>query len=137
MVASQISIAKNFYVVCYSKRNQKKQFACGDVLQCISYASGKVLPRVAKFYREIFQKCRFSNTSRRLLLKLPRNNQSILIQSQVAERQHISYGFFFKLFMRVITVFSSHFCRDQVKMLFDIRWKGNDKPIGPRKGYFC
>ena len=94
------------------KRNHKKQFVCGDAsLQCISHASRIILPRVVTFYQEIFYKCCFSNTSRRLLLKLPRKKTVILIQSQVAERQHISQIFFFflKLFTCVITVFSPYF----------------------------
>ena len=60
----------------------------------ISHASDKVLLRVVKFYRQIFSKYNFSNTTRRLLLKLTRNNQSFLIQSQAAEHQRISYRFF-------------------------------------------
>ena len=47
-------------------------------MSCISQASGKVLLRMVK----IFYECRFSSTSRRLLLKLPRTNQSFLIQLQ-------------------------------------------------------
>ena len=58
---------------------------------------------------------------RQLLLKLPRNSQSFLIQSQIAEHQYISYISFI----------------ENVKMLFDIHWKGNANLIGPRKGYFC
>ena len=44
------------------------------VVSCISHASGKVLPRVVKFFWEILYKSRFSNTLRGLLLKLPRNS---------------------------------------------------------------
>ena len=67
------------------------------VVSCIIHAiaSGKALPRVVKFYQEIFLKTRFSNKSRRLLLKLPRNNQSFLIQSKVCKHYRISfYGIF-------------------------------------------
>ena len=116
------------------------------VVSCISHDSGKVLPREVKFYQEIFYECRFSNTSRRLLLKLPRNNQSFLIQSQVAEHQRISYRSFSNfscvllLSLVLLTfsfLFSLHFCRNQMTMLFDIRWKGSVNLIEPRKGYFC
>ena len=65
----------------------------------------------------------FSNTSRWLLLKLPRNNQSILTRSQVAEHHCISYRMFSNfscvlLLPSVLTfsvLFSPHFCRDEVK----------------------
>ena len=69
------------------------------VVSCISHASAKVLPRAVTFCREIFCKSCFSNTWRRLLLTLPRNNQSLTYILQN----------FFKLFMRVITIFSVHF----------------------------
>ena len=116
------------------------------VVSCISHANGKVLPRVVKFYREIFYECHFSNTSRRLLMKLPRNNQSFLIQSQFAEHQRISYRFFSNfscvlllssVLLTFSVLFSPDFCRDQVRMLFDICWKGNSNRIEPRKRYFC
>ena len=63
------------------------------VVLCISDAStsGKILPRVVKFYREIFYESRSSNTSRRLLLKLPGNNQSFLIQSKVSKHYRIFF----------------------------------------------
>ena len=65
------------------------------VVSCISHAiaSGKVLPRVVKFYWEIFYKSHLSNVSRRLLLKSPQNNQSFLIQSKVSKHYGI-YGIF-------------------------------------------
>ena len=92
------------------------------VASCISHTNGKVLPRVVKFYRYIFYKCCFASTSRRLLLKLPRNNQSFLIQLQVAEYQRITYRSFSNfscvlLLPSVVTcsiLFNPHFCRDQV-----------------------
>ena len=110
-----------------------------------SRASGKVLLRVVKFYQDIFYKCRFSNTSIRLLMKLTRNNQSFLIQLQLPEHQRISYRYFSNfscmlLMSSVLTfwvLFSSHFYRVQVKMSFDIHQKGNANLVGPRKGYFC
>ena len=63
------------------------------VVLCISDAStsGKILPRVVKFYREILYESRSSNTSRRLLLKLPGNNQSFLIQSKVSKHYRIFF----------------------------------------------
>ena len=94
---------KEFLCSCLLKSGITKNcFWLCVVVSCMSHASGKVLPRLVKFYWQIFYKCRFSNTSRQLLLKLPRNSQSFLIQSQVAEYQHVSYRFFFKLFMCVI-----------------------------------
>ena len=65
--------------------------------------------------------CCFSNTLRQLLLKLPRNNRSLLIQLQVAEHKHISHRFFSNFSCVLSSVlFSPHFCRYQVKMLFNI-----------------
>ena len=48
---------------------------------CFSHASlcRVTVMLVVKFYRNIFYNSRFSNTSRRLFLKLPRNNQLFLI----------------------------------------------------------
>ena len=129
MAASQTSIAKN----------HKKSFVCGDALCGVS------VMLVVKFYRETFYKCHFSNKSRWLLLKLPRNSQSFLMQSQTAEHQCISNRSFTNfscilLLSSALTfsiLSSPHFCRDQVKMLFNIHWNGNANLIGPRKGYFC
>ena len=90
-------MAKNFYVASYWKVESQKMvcFWWRVVVSCINHASGKVLPRVVKFYQEIFYKSRFSHKSRRLLLKLPRNNQSFLIQSKVCKHYRISfYGIF-------------------------------------------
>ena len=92
------------------------------VVSCISHASGKVLLGVVKFYREIFYKCL------KWLLKLPRNYQSFLIRSQVTKHHCISYRIFSNfscvlLLSSVLTfsvLFSPHFCRYEVKMLFDI-----------------
>ena len=115
------------------------------IVSCISHASGKILPRVVNFYQEILNKSDFSNTSRPLLLKLPRNNQSFLIHLQVAEHQCISYRSFSNFLCVLLlssvlltfsVLFSLHFCRDQMKMLCGICWKGN-AVIEPRKGYFC
>ena len=147
MATSQTSIAKNFYVVSYWKAESKK-IVCGDTSLCrISVMLGVTfLLRVVKFYQEIFYGCHFSNTSRRLLLKLPRNNQPFLIQLQVAEHQYISYTSFVNFSCMLLlssvlltfsVLFSPHFHRDQVKMLLDICWKGSANLIGPRKGYFC
>ena len=129
-----------FMQLLIEKRNHKKWFVCDEASQCrVS------VMLVVKFYREIFYKCRFSKKSRRLLLKLPRNSQSFLIQPQIAEHQCISYRSFTNfscvlLLSSVLTfsvLFSPHFCRDQVKMLFYICWKGNANLIGPGKEYFC
>ena len=63
------------------------------IVSCISHAvaSGKVLPKVVEFYREIFYKNRFPNTLRRLLLKLPRNNHSFLIQLKGSKHYRLSF----------------------------------------------
>ena len=130
-----------FMQVLIEKRNHKKLFVV--TRRCVVYQSCQLM---VKFYREIFYECRFSNTSRRLLMKLPRNNQSFLIQSQFAEHQRISYRFFSNfscvlllssVLLTFSVLFSPDFCRDQVRMLFDIRWKGNANRIEPRKRYFC
>ena len=105
-------------------RITKKQFVCGDASLC----SAPVL-LVVKFYREIFYKICFSNTSRWLLLKLPRNNQLFLIQSQVAEHHCMSFYEICSNFSCVLllssvlifsVLFSPDFCRDEVKVFFDI-----------------
>ena len=84
------------------------------LLCCVSV----MLVLVVKFYQEIFYKSCFSNTSRRLLLKLPRNNQSFLIQLKVSKHYCISfYRIFFKLFVHIITTFSPHF-RSPLQSLF-------------------
>ena len=138
MAASQTSMANNFYVASHWKIESQKIVClwwCIIVL-CISQTSAKVLPKVVKFYQEIFYKIWFSNTSRRVLLKLPRNNQLFLIQSQVAEHHCIPYIIFqtfhacyyclqssFSQSSSVLifsVLFSPHFCRDEVKMFFDI-----------------
>ena len=107
----------------------------------ISHASDKVLLRVVKFYRQIFSKYNFSNTMRRLLLKLTRNNESFLIQSQAAEHQRISYRFFSNfpcvLLLSSILAFS-------VLIFEGIKWKCYSISVnrvmlnllGPKRGIF-
>ena len=68
---------------------------------------------VVKFYQKIFYESCFSNSSRRLLLKLPRNNQSFLIQSKVSKHYPISFYGFFKNFLCMLllpsVLFIPHF----------------------------
>ena len=68
------------------------------VLCCVSV----MLVLVVKFYQEIFYKSCFSNTSRRLLLKLPRNNQSFLIQLKVSKHYCISFYRIFSNFLCIL-----------------------------------
>ena len=98
------------------------------VVSCINHASGKVLPRLVECYQEIFYASCFSNTSRWLLLKLPRNNQLFLIQSKVSEHQWISFYGIFSNFIYITTAFSPHFISPlqssffmaEMKMLFNV-----------------
>ena len=95
--------------VLIEKRNHKELFVVTHRFAVYESCQRQNFTESVKFYQEIFYKCRLINTSRQLLLKLPRNKQSFLIQLQFAEHQHISNRFFFKLFMCVNTVFSLHF----------------------------
>ena len=72
-------------------------------------------------------------------------NQPVTFNT-VAENQRISYRSFSSfscvlllsyVLLTFSVLFSPHFCRDQAKMLFDIRWKGKANLTGPGKGYFC
>ena len=124
---------------------QNKEFLCSFLLKngithkkvclwwrvvesCISHASGKVLPGLVKFSREIFYKSRFFKHIETAPSEITRNNQSFLIRLQVAEHHCISYRIFSNfscvlLLSSVLTfsvLFSPTFCRDEVKMLFDI-----------------
>ena len=93
-------------------------------MSCISHASGKILPRVVNFYQEILYKSDFSNTSRPLLLKLPRNNQSFLIQLQVAEHQCISYRSFQTFYVCYYCLQSSSLSQSSSVFIFaGIKWK--------------
>ena len=102
------------------KNTAEQQLLTLVIVSCISHAiaSGKVLPRVVKFYREIFYKSCFSNMSRQLLLKLLRNNQSFLIQLKVSKHYRVPfYGFFSNLLcillllsvLTFLVLFSPHF----------------------------
>ena len=99
--------------------------------RCVAYshASGKVLAGVVKFYREIFYKSRFYKRIKTAASEITKKQQSFLTRSQVAEHHCISYRIFSNfscvlLLSSVLTfsvLFSPHFCKDEVKMLFDIR----------------
>ena len=114
-VASQTSVAKNFYVVSYWKaESHTKKFVCGDASLCrVS------VMLVVKFYREIFCKSFFKHIET-ATSEITKKQPVILIQSQVAEH-HCIPVLFLSSVLTFSVLFSPHFCRDKVKMLFDIR----------------
>ena len=89
---------------------------------CISHASSKVLPGVVKFTDKFSIKVVFSNILRWLLLKLPRNNQSFLIQLQVAEHHCISHRIFSN-FSCVLLLPSSLSQSSSVLIFAGMKWK--------------
>ena len=133
---------------------ESQKIVCGSVSMShapVMLGLYKVLPSVVKFYQEIFHKICFSNKLRQVLLKLPRNNQSFLIQLQVAEHHCMSYWIFpnFSCVLILSSVlifsvlFSPHFARMQWKYsLISVKWLILMCLVGTyfsrlRKGYFC
>ena len=117
---------KIFMQILIEKWNSRpKKFVCGDASLCrVSVMLVVNFCRQWQSFTDKFSiKFVFSNTSRWLLLKLPRNNQSILTRLQVAEHHCISYRMFSNfsyvlLLPSVLTfsvLFSPHFCWDEVK----------------------
>ena len=95
------SITNNFHVVSFliEKRNTKNSLWW----HVLCRASVMLVVKVTKKFFN------FANKSRRLLLKLPRNNQSLLIHSQVAEQHLIS---FYRISPKFSCVFlQSSFCQ--------------------------
>ena len=128
-VASQTSVAKNFYVVSYWKaESHTKKFVCSDASLCRVSVTLVVKFYREWFYREIFCKSFFKHIET-ATSEITKKHSVILIQSQVAEYHCIPYRVFSNfscvLFLSSAltfsVLFSPHFCRDKVKMLSDIR----------------